>query len=230
MFLRLLSITTLIAIGQTYGFAQDEADETSSDQQIRTKLATYLNEGITPIRVPSLRSESESIQRIKEAFKKPCTVAFVDEPLEECCKVLAEQMKIPIRIDVRSLDDVGLTPEIPITFTGQDITLRSTLNLILQDLDLTYRIEDEVLQITTTDCSEANPVVEVYVLPERFSDRADAVIHVIQTSICPEIWQDLGGPSTICSLDELLIVATASSVHFEIEELLRKIAVGSVER
>ena len=65
---------------------------------------------------------------------------------------------IPIWIDKKALDDVGIGTDTPVTINLAGITLRSGLKIMLKELELTYVISDEVLKITTpkrptTSCS-----------------------------------------------------------------------------
>ena len=48
------------------------------------------------------------------------------------------------------------------TKTLRSITLRSALRLILKDLELTYVVRDEVLQITTPEDAESQLITKVY--------------------------------------------------------------------
>ncbi len=91
-----------------------------------------------------------AVERIEKALKQPTEFSFVEKPLQDVIDLLKKKHKIEIQIDRKALDDVGLDAStLPITKDCQGISLRSALNLLLRDLDLTYMIQDEVLMITT---------------------------------------------------------------------------------
>ena len=52
-------------------------------------------------------------------------------------------------MDRRALDDAGIPSDTPITRSIKGVTLRSALNLWLDELDLTYVVQNGVLKITT---------------------------------------------------------------------------------
>ncbi len=72
---------------------------------------------------------------------------FIETPLQDVIDFLKDFHQIEIQIDQKSLDDVGIGTDTPITRNLKGITLRSALRLLLRDLDLTYLIRDEVLLI-----------------------------------------------------------------------------------
>ena len=120
-----------------------------------------------------LTGNNAAERRIYKALNDDTELKFIDEPLENVVDILKQKHSIPIVIDLRALDDLGLTPDIPVTKNLESVSLRSGLRLLLQDLDLTYMIKDEVLQITTPDAAETNLVTKVYPV-------GDLVVPVIQ--------------------------------------------------
>src|SRR5205823_11644901 len=60
------------------------------------------------------------------------------------------------------LEEASVSPDTPVTKTLRGVTLRSALRLILKDLELTYVIRDEVLQITTPEDAESQLITKVY--------------------------------------------------------------------
>ena len=74
---------------------------------------------------------------------------------------------------------------------------------MLRDLDLTYLIKDEVLQITTVEAAENNLELAMYHLPGKLGERADKVVEVIMKSVAPNTWESLGGPSTVTNIDHV---------------------------
>ncbi len=72
-------------------------------------------------------------------------------------------MGIPIVLNNAEIELGGLADvDTPITLNIPPVTLRSMLRLILDPLELTYIIKDEVLQITTKDNANEEPIRRVY--------------------------------------------------------------------
>jgi hypothetical protein len=100
--------------------------------------------------------------KILEALQDTTTIEFIDTPLADVSAFLKDLHGIEIQINNRALADVGLASDTPVTRNLRGISLRSALRLMLQDLDLTYVIRDEVLLITTPDDAVTNVITKVY--------------------------------------------------------------------
>jgi len=90
------------------------------------------------------------------------SIDFVETQLDEVVDFLKAKHGIHVRIDRRALDDVGIASDTPITFTISNISLRSALELMLRDLDLTWIIANDVLLITTPEEAEEVMSVKTY--------------------------------------------------------------------
>ncbi|MBM3967301.1 MAG: hypothetical protein FJ308_19890, partial [Planctomycetes bacterium] len=107
-----------------------------------------------------LSGGNETERRIFRALRERGEVSFNNSPLSTVMSEFSTQYNIPIVIDSRALEEESVTPEEPITLQVPEISLRSALKLILEPLNLTYVIQDEVMKITNKKNS-AN-VVRVY--------------------------------------------------------------------
>lgn len=117
-------------------------------------------------------------ERIFRALDDIATLEFIETPLADVVEFLKDAHNIPIEIDTKALDDVGLSTDVPVTRNLKGITLRSALRLMLRELDLTYMIRDEVLLITTPEEAETQLTTKVYPV-------ADLVMPIITNSINP---------------------------------------------
>ncbi len=61
---------------------------------------------------------------------------------------VAEDHDIPIVLDTKALEELGLSSDTPINISLKNVSLRSFLRLMLKEHDLTYMIKDEVMKIT----------------------------------------------------------------------------------
>ena len=109
--------------------------------------------------------ESESERAITDALQKPLPTSglqFDDAPLEDVVTFLREEYNIEIALDSIALDDLGLGPDEPITVDLRNTSLKSALRRMLEPLELTYVLEDEVLLITTEEEAQTKLKVKVY--------------------------------------------------------------------
>ncbi len=101
-------------------------------------------------------------RKIYDALDRETMLEFNEAPLSEVVDYLKTANNIPIMIDKKALDDVGLGSDTPVTISLPGVTLRSALKLMLKELDLTYVIRDEVLKITTPEEAENELLTKVY--------------------------------------------------------------------
>src|SRR4029078_11048296 len=101
-------------------------------------------------------------QRIFNELSKETNVDFVEQPLKDAMMYLGDLHKIPIVLSQKKLEEASVSLDTPVTKTLRGVTLRSALRLILKDLELTYVIRDEVLQITTPEDAESQLITKVY--------------------------------------------------------------------
>src|SRR5262245_48510936 len=98
--------------------------------------------------VAAKKSLQSATDRIESELSKETSIDVVELPLKDVMQMLGEQHKIPVVLSVKKLEEASVSPDTPVTKTLRGIQLRSVLKLILKDLELTYVIRDEVLQIT----------------------------------------------------------------------------------
>ncbi|HXT60959.1 MAG TPA: hypothetical protein VN699_20130, partial [Pirellulales bacterium] len=93
---------------------------------------------------------SEREQEIEQKLKTPVSLRFVEMPLTQVVEELSKLAQVNMYLDARGLAEEGVDTSTPVTIElGQDISLKSALNLILEPLHLSYVIKDEVLKITS---------------------------------------------------------------------------------
>ncbi len=118
-----------------------------------------------------LSGGKESERKIYRALSEPGEVNFNATPLSGVVKYFRGLHDIPIVLDEKALEEESITPDEAITLDLPPVSFRSALKLILDPLQLTYVIEDEVMRITSKKTS-AN-VVRVYPV-------GDLVVPIIQ--------------------------------------------------
>jgi hypothetical protein len=180
-------------------------------------------------------AERHAEARIHAALAQRVDFDLADMPLKRLVDFL-KQHGVPARLDVRALDDYGISDDVPIRFQQSGITLRAALNLILNELYLTWTIYNEVLLITTISSNCESPTARVYdvthLLPRRSEpvvhgyhvSRFDPLIEVILGTIATESWLEYGGPAAIEAFElnhaAVLVVSQTRQAHEQIERLL----------
>ncbi len=169
------------------------------------------------------QGESAATMRIRAALDHPTTQTYVETPLQDALQQLSRTHDIPIVVDRRALEELGLSADEPISLSLMNVSLRSFLRLMLRPLDLTYVIKDEVMQITTVEAAEQNLVVEMYGFPAELTEKSDKVLKSLTSAVTPDAWDALGGPCTVTAIDNVLIVSATENIHDEVKDFLYKL-------
>jgi hypothetical protein len=170
---------------------------------------------------PPSRGSSKPLEAIEQAVH----CEFLETPLEDAAKFLAEQQRIEVILDKQALEDVGLPPDVPVTLELEGVPLESALALLLRLVDLTWVIRDDALVITTPEKAEA----ALHVVSYEVGDLLAAVggdiaslVRVIYSTISPETWDQVGGPGSLAPIPAAgaLQISQTREVHRRIEQLL----------
>jgi len=179
------------------------------------------------------QGDASRIERIKQVLRSPLHgtgLQFTDVPLEQVVVSLRDQYDIPIQIDVRALDDIGLSPDELVTVDLQHISLQSALRLMLGTLQLTYVIRDEVLLITTPEVAESCLVTCVYDVRDLIVGQGEdqgmkAISAAIVSCVAPHSWSAKrdGGANIRPLRPGILVVLQTPEIHEQIGQLLASI-------
>lgn len=169
-------------------------------------------------------------RRIEATLDSPqlAPFEFVAQPLSDVVRVVSEDYGIPIMIDAAALDAVASSPDVEITTSIANVTLRSALELMLKSAgegDLTYIIDNEVLMITTLEEAEKRLEVVVYRVDDLLDGddgTCDRLIDVIVSSVEHESWMENGtGEGEALSFPPgMIVISQTRRVHAEVERLL----------
>ena len=146
---------------------------------------------------------------------------------------IGKDQQIPIWIDERHLSDEGISADASVTLEMDRVPLRTALRLILEPLNLTYVIEDDVLKITTTTAAKLKLYIRRYSVRDLIAIPADreldakyqALEAAIQSSTSGrgENLDGEGGTIRLTPEVGLIVVHQTQIVHREIEGLLTAI-------
>ncbi|NQT39911.1 MAG: hypothetical protein HQ581_20630 [Planctomycetes bacterium] len=173
---------------------------------------------------------------IFEKLASKTSIQAVDTALADVVAELADRHEMLILFDRGEVEQVlGLIPEeTPVTRDLSNLSLRSTLDLLLTPLEMTWVIRGEVLLLTTQEKADS------VMLSTRVYDVADLIARrdeegrivadyvslevVITAAVKPYSWEEVGGPGTVTGLTvrgaEILVVRQTFRAHEEITQLL----------
>jgi general secretion pathway protein D len=111
-----------------------------------------------------LPQPSEAEKFATAALDRKVTVDFTETPLADVVDYLQAVIgnQTSIQLDLRALEDAGVGADTPVTRHVKDVKLRTALRLLLDDLDLTYLIRDDVMLITTKDKYDTELLTRTY--------------------------------------------------------------------
>ena len=124
---------------------------------------------------------------------------FKDLPLRECIRSLAAKFDLKMIIRARDLEDIGYSTAEPITLSLADITLGDALNELLSSIGLNYTLSGGLVVITTKEAAEERLLSRVYWL-DGTGLHGKQAIEIITATVSPDVWEHLGGPSSISGL------------------------------
>src|SRR5207248_2105278 len=100
--------------------------------------------------VPGRDRRGDVERKIERRLLEPISLNFKDMPLGQVIETLREMTNMNVVSDVDALKTAGISTTQPLTLKV-DMSLKSALNILLRQVQLTYVIKDEALQITTED-------------------------------------------------------------------------------
>lgn len=165
--------------------------------------------------VAAYRQLSEKDLFIYTELDKETTLDFPDNTLQEIADFLTAGSQVPVRLDVESLDDAGLTTDTRVQFVGTH-RLGDSLAILCEKVngtELAYYVDRGVLHITTKE-------VKTNTTRLRFYDLSDSGIENLTTAVQNYVNQLGNPPESITSLGDSLAVRASLTTHDEIEEFI----------
>lgn len=121
---------------------------------------------------------SSSEMRILTELEKETSFEYLDQPLRDVVDDISFRHDIPILISVTALEEYGIGTDTPLSMSLKGVSLKSALNLMLAEIDLTYILKDDCMQITTTEAGNAHVTVRAYSVGR--GSASEQLVEVIQ--------------------------------------------------
>jgi type II secretory pathway component GspD/PulD (secretin) len=99
---------------------------------------------------------------IEAKLNDPVSLNMDKQPLAEAIDFLRNYTGMNIVLDPKALNDENITSATPVTLAANNIRLKTALKLLLSPLGLTYKIEDEVLLVTSPQASLSSTISRPY--------------------------------------------------------------------
>lgn len=184
-----------------------------------------------------LTADADRWSRLNDTRKvlaKKVTYDFEGVPLREVMVELGRQVGVPIHINEVELDNAGQSSDQPVTAHGKNIRLSEVKEQILRPLDLSWRIRESDIELSSNDDISGEPVLMIYDLAYKTQESADLeyLSELISQTIDCDEWRDYGGTgdSTLLAFGSALIVVAPDGTQGKIAEFLaqlNKLPVGS---
>ena len=151
--------------------------------------------------------------------------SFDGETLQEVVMMLLEKHGIPPHFDRRAIEDASLDPssETVDAIDVSNLSLGNALKLVLEPLEMTTVIRNEVLMITTESVAETTLLTRVYKIDPNWSMTQEQMLNAITTSVAPATWTEVGGPGSVTPIQDGLVISTSRENHASINKLLEQI-------
>lgn len=191
---------------------------------------------------------SAAEDRLEAELAQQVSFSFSEVPLKDAIETIKTKTGLPIVLATKKLEEAAINLDTPITVSLKNLKLGSFLRTALNDLNLTYLIKDEVIQITTPEDAGSQLVTRIYPVLDLAARRtpiyeASAVVtsrtaggkmgsadyqslmDVITSTIDPDSWDDVGGPGSISEFDNagVIIISQTQDVHPKIGALLNSL-------
>ncbi len=173
--------------------------------------------------------DEQTMTAIQTALSKPAGFLFLDQPLNDVLNVIGSTHDLPIRLDRRSIETLGLTEDTPISIAIKGVPVYDALLRMLGELDCTITVEHGQLTVLSQQDADERPLSRIYWFDAaRAGDRSvdqmlDSYGQLITTSVRPTGWKTSGGINVIEPVDPGrpgLLIAADYVTHVEVKRLL----------
>lgn len=135
-------------------------------------------------------------------------------PAEIKLNDLYELLSIPVFIDERGLESVGLHKEMPVTLKAGHESLQDQLDESLEAIDCFWCNTQTVLVVSSNDSMDRFDETWIYRFPTPRMDYTSVMSRI--SEVQPDSWEALGGRGTICPLVPVYVITQSPTVHRKI--------------
>lgn len=178
-----------------------------------------------------LNVNDEMMRKADEKLSQPITNTFVETPLSEAMSALSDQLELPIMIDNRSLEEIGLDKDAGVNVDLKGIAAFDLIAIMMSDLELTLSVHNNIHTVMTLETAEAQLLTRVYWLEGiGIGGDYDSLMGLIEATVTPDTWEALGGSSTMAPAPGKrpgLVISSTYDVHRQVEQLIKALRENS---
>ena len=196
----------------------------------------------------SLIQANRDNQETREKLKKKIDADFIERPFNELIMEMKKLTDVQFYVDFKSLEQLGLSCDMPISFQLKNVPAELVLRLIFNQLKLSYYVDSGVVIVTSEEAMAQNLSVSMYNVKDLVGEGGHATLvpagvfsggdmgpnvsqsyinaihlgYMIQEFVDPKSWK-MGANSahgTLSIYRGILIVRQTEAVHEEIGKLL----------
>lgn len=218
--MRCLCVIPLTFVLNGIVVAQEEASTQETPSTRETAVAN--NSADREALIGHWQNKNEELNR---KLLEPIEMDFVETPMVEVLAYLMDRCRIEVIMDKVALEAQGVDASTPITRKLSEVPLRTALDVILHEHQLTYYTKDGILFITSQEEADNKLVIRVYnvhslLTRDRPLESLDQIMGLITNSVVPDTWSEFGGPGTIHAYQMAMVVSQTERGHELIESLL----------
>ena len=120
-----------------------------------TKRRLAMNAKLEPRKDPK-------VMAIEAKLSDRISINMDKQPLSEAVTFLTNYTGLNIVLDPKAVADAGLSSASPVSLVLNNSKLKTVLKLLLQPLGLTYKLEDDVIVITSPEAMQAQTITQTY--------------------------------------------------------------------
>lgn len=212
-----------------FGDSESAGDENRFDTTVKTAQvptqSTKPAQAIEEVRFFDVKKRSTAEIAIAKNLNASTTIEFYGEDLSNAVSVFSDLHKeIPFLLDHKALSESGIAPDTGLSnIELSNLPLRDALDLVLDELDLTWLPKNNVVLITSKERALNTLENRVYPIPTDWNMQAENLIETVLSQVSPDSWEDIGGNGSISQVGESLVIRQTYRVHEEITELLSQL-------
>jgi hypothetical protein len=179
--------------------------------------------------------------RIEKRLRSTVSLKFKDAPLQVVVKDLRDYLGVPVVFDLADLREAGVNLDVPVTVNVEGVPLKSALDVVLDQVHLTYRVEPKAVVIVTKPREGGRVTMRTYPVGdlldaidrnpapwamERVANPSlgnpDLLVRLLTSGTNPRAWVEGGGCGTIayCPQNASLVVQQTPDVQEQVEGML----------
>lgn len=183
---------------------------------------------LAALRAPARRvlvDEPASHAQLRAALAQATTVAYKAKPLGAVIDDLAKTAGIDLRLDRSALQGTKITERVPVTFELREQSVRTTLDLLLGQLKLSWVLRDGAIYVVPLEGAESYLKTAVFDVRDMCPDgrSSSALQDALERQVKADGWNSDGGEGAICfAAPGVMVVKQTERGQDAILELLER--------